>query len=246
MSSNPCSDIVYDENIVYCNDMSWREYVFNDRIHGGKILSILLNKFINREKTILFGLVAGGVPVAYSVAKELGINFDVVVVKKITYPWTTEAGFGAVAIDGSYVYDEYIACYYLGYTGKVLKEVVSKVHEYVVERTRRIRGSIEYRIRRNYEVVIVDDGIATGYTMLASIRFLKKIGASKIYVATPTSSSDGAKMVSKEADKVFIVNLRHPPYAVADAYNLWYDLTDEDVIEIIRRAQSEGLYKLYA
>lgn len=236
--------IVKSEKLIYCNDLSWREYIFRDRIDGGLGLASLIKDLdIITENTLIFGLVAGGVPVAYATSKKLNIPFDIVVVKKILFPWTTEAGFGAVAPDGSFMYDEYIAHDYLGYSGDLVQKLALKTREFVVNRTLRIRGSLEYGSLTRYNVIVIDDGIATGYTMAVACTFLRKLGADRVVAASPTASSDGAKLVSKYVNQVIVVNLRNPPYAVADAYIEWYDLSDEDVINILNKASNEKLYR---
>lgn len=237
-------EVVEDDGVVYCSDLSYRELVFSDRFDGGSGLArLILDLGIVSGDMFVFGLVAGGVPVAYAVSRELKIPFDVVIVKKILFPWTTEAGFGAVAPDGSFMYDEYIAHHYLGYSRELVRELVSRTRDYVVDRTLRIRGSLEYGSLKGYDVLIVDDGIATGYTMTVASIFLRRLGANKVIAASPTGCSDGVSLVSKYADLVVVVNLRNPPYAVADAYIRWYDLSDEDVIRLLERASSENLYR---
>ncbi len=237
-------EVIESGKLIYCNDLSWREYVFRDRIDGGLGLASLIKDLdIITENTLIFGLVAGGVPVAYAASKKLNIPFDIVVVKKMLFPWTTEAGFGAVAPDGSFLYDEFIAHDYLGYSRDFVQKLALKTKEFVVNRTLRIRGSLEYGSLTGYEVILIDDGIATGYTMAVACIFLHKLGAYKIVAASPTASSDGANLVSKYANQVVVVNLRNPPYAVADAYIEWYDLSDEDVINILNKASNEKLYR---
>ena len=237
--------IVEVGNVVYCDNLSWRERVFKDRFNGGKVLAKFLTNTIPdilKGKTAIFALVAGGVPVTYALSKTLKKQFDILVVKKITYPWTTEAGFGAVAPDGTYVYDKFVARNYLGYSEEDVNHLAKEVKEYVVNRTLKLRGSLEYPNLKDYVVVIVDDGIATGYTMVVATRFLRKKNASKIIVASPTASNTGLRLVSKEADKVVVVNVRSSPYAVADAYLEWHDVNDEEVLEILIEAEKNNLY----
>ena len=237
-----CTSTRREDNIIYCEDTSWKTHVFKNRFEAGEKLALyLLDQGIGREY-IVFGLVAGGVPVAYSVAKTIGSPMDILVVKKITYPWTTEAGFGAVTVDGSYDYDAFAAYMYLRYSDEQVARLAKHVHEYVLARTRRLRKRVEYERLDGRRVVLVDDGIATGYTMVVGVRFLKKLGASSVIAAAPTASSDGAKLVAREADKVVVLNLRHPPYAVADAYEEWHDVSDEEVLEILEQARREKLY----
>ncbi len=232
-------------NVVYCENLSWKEKVFKNRFDGGEILAKFFRKYfqdILKENLAVFALVAGGVPVTFSFTNELRLFFDILVVKKITYPWTTEAGFGAVAPDGTYVYDELVAKSYLGYSREDVKRLADEVREYVVKRSLKLRGSLEYPSLKNYVAAVVDDGIATGYTMVTAIRFLKKKNAKEVIAIAPTASSSGLKIVSKVADKLIVVNVRSSPYAVADAYEEWHDVSDEEVLELLRKASEKKHY----
>jgi len=224
-------------NTYYCEDYSWRYNVFRDRVEAGGVLARFISQVLGAPGDAVVGLAAGGVPVAYAVSRELGLPLDVVVVKKITYPWTTEAGYGAVAPDGLYEFDREAAMR-LGYGREVVEREASRVYEYVVSRTLKLRGSLDYSWLAGRSVILVDDGIATGYTMVVAARFIKRVGAREVVVATPTSSIDGAIMVAREVDKLLVLNLRGGPfYAVADAYIEWHDVSDEEAIEYLRMAK---------
>ncbi len=239
MRSSPiCSTVeVAVGNMYYCEDYSWRYNVFRDRIEAGVMLARFIDQIVGRNYDIIIGLVAGGVPVAYAISRGLGAPMDVIVVKKITYPWTTEAGFGAVAPDGAYDFDK-DAARQIGLSIADVEREARRVYEYVKARTLRLRGSMDYSGVEGKRVVLVDDGIATGYTMTVALRFLKRLKAKEAIVATPTASLDGALMVSREADKLLVLNLRTGPfYAVADAYIEWHDVSDEEAEQYIRQAK---------
>lgn len=224
-------------NMYYCEDYSWRYSVFRDRVEAGRLLAGFTLQVLGGAPELVVGLAAGGIPVAYSMSLELGIPMDVLVVKKITYPWTTEAGYGAVAPDGGFDYDVEAAMR-LGYSVNHVTMEARRVHEYVVARTMRLRGSLDYGNIAGRSVLLVDDGIATGYTMIVALRFLKRTGAREVIVATPTASLDGAITVAREASKLLVLNLRTGPfYAVADAYIEWHDVSDEEALEYIRRSR---------
>lgn len=233
-----CSDIeVALGNMYYCEDYSWRYYVFKDRVEAGVLLARFLSQVLGDPGDIVVGLAAGGIPVAYALSGELGLPLDVLVVKKITYPWTTEAGYGAVAPDGLFDFNEE-AARSIGLGRDDVEREASRVYEYVVTRTIKLRGSLDYGNMAGKRVVLVDDGIATGYTMVVAIRFLKRVKASKVTVATPTASLDGAIMVAREADKLLVLNLRTGPfYAVADAYREWHDVSDEEALEYLSKTR---------
>ncbi len=229
--------------LCYCSNLSGKTMIFYDRVEAGYFLARYIGDlgFVSR-KAIVYGLVAGGVPVAYSLAEKTGLELDIVVVKKITYPWTTEAGFGAVAIDKTCFYDRETAYGYLGLSREDLEKAIDKVHEFVVERTKRLRGSLDYSWLRGYNVIVVDDGVATGYTMLTCIEFLRRQGAIGVYVVSPTGCTSGLELIKDHVDGLFIPNIRSPPYAVADAYMVWYDVSDEEVSGILGEASSKGFY----
>ncbi len=225
-------------NVYYVEELSWRYPVFRDRRHAGRLLGSLLSS-LPEKPVAVYALAAGGIPVALEAAEALGACMDVVVVKKITYPWTTEAGYGAVAPDGGYEYDRRVHDL-LGYTLEEVRKQAAMVHRYVVERTLRLRGSLEYK-PPNGLVAVVDDGIATGYTMLVALGFLERVGARKLLAAAPTASVDGAMMVSEKAP-VYVLNLRRGPYyAVADAYVEWHDVSDEEAKSLLEEARRKGL-----
>ncbi|BEP18365.1 phosphoribosyltransferase [Pyrofollis japonicus] len=189
---------------------------------------------------IVYAIPAGGVPVGIVVAERLGAVLDVVPVKKATFPWTTEAGFGAVAPGGTVVVDKAVAAL-LG--EEVAEEQVARASEAVKRRLALLRGTPRYPRLDNTPVLVVDDGIAAGWTMVAATRFLNGLGA-RVYAAAPTGSIDGSKRVAEEARRVAVLNLRGGPvFAVADAYVEWRDLGDDKVLEMLEEAKKKGIYR---
>ncbi len=231
-----CELRVIRGRIFYCEDWSWRAPVFRDRWHAGEVLAGLVARLVEeghwRRPDVVYAIPAGGVPVAIRVAEELGAPLDLLVVKKVTYPWTTEAGFGAVAPDGRPVVDAR-AVEELGES--VVAEQARRAWERVAERLEKLRGTSRYPRLEGRTVLIVDDGIAAGWTMIAAVRFARGLGAPVVYAAAPTGSVDGCERVAEHADSVAVVNLRGGLYfAVAEAYLEWRDLEDEEVAEMLR------------
>ncbi|ALL01562.1 Phosphoribosyl transferase domain protein [Pyrodictium delaneyi] len=227
--------------ITYCENLSWRAPIYRDRLEAGKVLASILPMLdLNINETVVYAIATGGIPVAATVARSLGLPLDIIVVKKITFPWTTEAGFGAVAPNNTYAYDAKIAHVYLGYTKEEVKELVKTTHHYVVERTLQLRGSLTYPRLDDKTVVLIDDGIATGYTMIAGLRFLRQHGARTLIAAAPTASIDGVDRVAGDAEKIIVPNLRSDPnYSVADAYIEWHDVSDEEAIKYLQWGRGE-------
>lgn len=220
-------------------DPTYRErvFVFRDRHHAGKLLAEKLREYADKGNVILLALPAGGVPVGYAVAKELGIPMDVMVVRKIQIPWNTEAGFGAVTWDGEPVLNEPLVAQ-LGLTKEVIEESISKTRSIIQERLRKFRGNKTIPDLKDKIVILVDDGLASGFTMLAAARSARRKQPEKIITAVPTASMGAIKLLSPEVDEIVCLNIRSGPvFAVADAYKNWYDLTDKEVTKILESAE---------
>jgi len=220
-------------------DPAYRErvFVFRDRLHAGKLLAEKLREYADEGNVVLLALPAGGVPVGYVVAKELGIAMDVMVVRKVQIPWNTEAGFGAVTWDGETVLNELLVGQ-LGLTREVIDESISQTKRIIQERLRKFRRSKPMPDLRDKVVILVDDGLASGFTMLAAARSARKRTPQKIIVAVPTASMGAVELLAPEVNEIVCLNIRSGPvFAVADAYKNWYDLTDEEVIRILESAE---------
>jgi len=217
-----------------------RMSVFRDRFHAGKLLAEKLREYAGQRNVILLAVPAGGVPVGYVIAKELGIKMDAIVVRKVQIPWNTEAGFGAVTWDGEAVLNDRLIAQ-LGLAEKTIAESVSKTKRVIDERQRGFRGDRPRPDLNGKVVVLVDDGLASGFTMLAAARSIHKQQPKRIVVAVPTASLGAVRLLSPEVDEIVCLNMRSGPvFAVADAYKNWYDLTDEEVTEILQRADQPG------
>ena len=213
------------DNVIYDPELMDKIFIYKDRHHAGKVLASFM-KSNNVEFDKVFAIPAGGVPVALEVAKAYKKPLDMVIVKKVLYPWTTEAGFGAVAPDGTVVLAP------VDLPEDVIEKKMKEALEKVIQRERILRRGRPYEVPPR--VVVIDDGIATGYTMIAAIRFLRKAGAEKVVAAAPTASLEGVIAVAKEADLVMVPNIRSGPYfAVAEAYQQWRDLTEDEVLSML-------------
>jgi predicted phosphoribosyltransferase len=213
-----------------------RSCIFEDRFEAGRLLTEKLRKYAAKGNVVLLAVPAGGIPVGYVVAGELGIPMEVAVVRKVQIPWNTEAGFGALAWDGETVLNEHLIRN-LGLTEKIVEESISKTRGIIQERLARFRGGKPLPDLKGKTVILTDDGLASGFTMLAAVRSVKKMKADGIVVAVPTASIGAIELLSAEVDEIVCLNVRSGPvFAVADAYKNWYDLTDEDVIEILEKA----------
>ena len=224
-------------NAEIIDEPSYREraFIFRDRFHAGKLLAEKLRKYADNDNVILFGIPAGGVPVAYSIAKEIGLSMDVIIVRKIQIPWNTEAGFGALAWDGNIVLNKALISQ-LNLTEEVINESIAKTRKMIQERVRKFRENKPIPDLKKKIVILVDDGSASGFTILAAARSIRKKNPQRIVIAVPTASIGSIKLLQSEVDEIVCLNIRsNLTFAVADAYENWYDLTDEEVVEILKK-----------
>jgi putative phosphoribosyl transferase len=207
--------------------------VFRDRLQAGKILAGMLDSFATTEATVL-AIPSGGVPVAKGIAEHLRLALDVLVVSKITLPWNTEAGYGAVAFDGTVRLNEKLLPH-LALKEQEIQQGIEKTFGKVSSRVKRLRGERAFPDLSNQPVVVVDDGLASGFTLLVGVEALRKIGASQIIVAVPTGHWDSVQMMARRVEAVYCANIRKGwSFAVADAYQRWSDVSDEEVVELMK------------
>ena len=221
--------------VIFDDNLKERLHVFKDRFHAGELLAEMLKRNLSLGDAILLAIPAGGIPVGYEISCRLNIPMDVVIVRKLQIPWDPEAGFGAVSSDGEIVLNERLVKQ-LGLSEEIIEEVVRKTLGIIRDRSKKFRMVKPVLDIGDKTVILVDDGLASGYTMLAAIRSIKKKNPKRIIAAVPTASAAAVKLVSRKVDKILCLNVRSGPFfAVADAYRKWRDLTDEEVIEILRK-----------
>ncbi len=220
--------------LIYLPKLLNKFFVFEDRTDAGKKLGKLLKRYLKDKDLLVLAIPSGGVPVAKEIAKALGAPLELLIVRKIQLPWNTEAGFGAMNLDGAVVLNEELIRS-AGLTEEDIERQIQKTWQTLLERNVLFRGNRPFPDISGKTVIVVDDGLASGYTLRAAIEYLKKRNPKKIIVAVPTCSKDAAEEIAKSVDEVYCLNLRDVyPYAVADAYRNWYDLTPEEVIEFLR------------
>ena len=211
-----------------------KNYVFRDRTHAGELLARKLEPYVE-PSSIVLAIPSGGVPVGKVIAKELRLPFDLIIVRKLPIPYNTEAGFGSISWDGEVMLNERLVKQ-LQLGGEEISGVIEEVKHELERRMERFRGKRPFPELKGMNVIIVDDGLASGYTMLAAINSIKKRSSERIMVAVPTASKNAIELVSPYVDEIFCLNIRETTiFAVADAYQEWHDLTEQEVQELLKR-----------
>lgn len=212
-----------------------RQHVFKDRNHAGKVLGTMLSSEYGKAKDLLvLGIPSGGIPVALELRDSLDCPMDLLLVRKLQIPGNPEAGFGAMTMDGTVFLNE-----------PLLAELRLS-REQIEEQKRKVKGELERRnglFRKgkpfpgldNTSVILVDDGLASGYTMTASIHEVKRKNAARTIVAVPTAPMSSIHRIEDMVDEIFCANIREGPFfAVAGAYEDWYDLDHDQVMRLIQ------------
>jgi putative phosphoribosyl transferase len=151
----------------------------------------------------------------------------------VQIPWSPEAGFGAVTWDGKTILNEGLV-EQLGLTEEDVEKAVAETKRNIAERLRKFRGNKPLPQLSGRIVLLVDDGLASGFTMLAAAQSVRDKGPKKVVVAVPTASLGAVELLESEVDEIVCLNIRSgQSFAVAGAYEEWHDLSDEEVAKLL-------------
>jgi predicted phosphoribosyltransferase len=207
-------------------------FLFKDRAEAGRLLAQKLSQFVSPDVLVL-AIPAGGVPVACEIARILKLPLDLMIVRKIQIPGQTEAGFGAVGPDGEVIFNEDLL-ERLRLKEEVLRQTVEQTKKVVEARNQLFRKGRPFPPVKGKTVIMVDDGLASGFTMMEAVRFIGRREAKEVIVVIPTAPEDSVNRLLSQVDEIYCLNIRtFFPFAVADAYENWYDLTDQEVIGLL-------------
>ena len=211
--------------------------LFSDRRDAGRQLAAMLTGYAEKPNAIVLGLPRGGIPVAYEVAKALKLPLDVYSVRKIGVPGHEELAMGAVASDGTCVVDRET----MALAQITPAEFAASLAR---ERTELKRRELAYRDDRpepdvgDKTVILVDDGLATGASMLSAIAALRERGPAEIVVAVPVAARDSLRSL-EGSDRVVTVYQPEPFVAVGIYYADFRQVDDEEVKWLLGRSESE-------
>ena len=207
-----------------------KQFVFSDRHDAGKKLGALIKSRGLLQEPVVIAIPAGGVPVGVEIARILHAPIGLAIVRKIQIPGNTEAGFGAVSWDGHVLINEQLR-EILGLSQRDVDTAISATRRNIRDRITRYTQGRPFPDLKKKCVILTDDGLASGYTMLAAITGIRPMHPERVLVAIPTSSVSSAERIAQEVDEVICLNIRSGQrFAVAEAYRRWYDLDDREVI----------------
>jgi putative phosphoribosyl transferase len=222
--------IVREENNMR---LSSAEPIFENRYHAGRQLAEKLAEYANTSAVVL-GIPNGGAAVALSVALALGVDLDLVISRKIPLPLSPEGGFGSVTDDGTIIYNEEVVKK-AGLSQQQINYQVSQVRADI-----RDRSLLYYRDRPpltvgSRTVILVDDGLASGYTMRAAIESVRHRKPEKIIAAVPVGPEAVVEELEEIADRVITCAVSSTPrFYVSDYYRYWHEITDAEVLHCLK------------
>ena len=196
--------------------------MFRDRIQAGLLLASMLKKYTN-DRGIVLAVPRGGVPVAYAVARELGFPIEVILTKKIGHPFNKEYAIGATSLT------DYFIVPHDNVTEEYIEQELRRVRARLKEMYVRFMGDKEPESLRGKTVILIDDGIATGNTLLGTINVLQKSNPGKIVIGVPVASKSAVEKLSKEVDEIVAVTIPEEFYGVGAFYENFAQVSDEEV-----------------
>jgi putative phosphoribosyl transferase len=204
---------------------------FVDRVDAGKRLASALKNF-SAEKGIVLAIPRGGVVVGYVIANTLNLPLDVIIPRKIGAPDNPELAIGAVAEDGTSILDQNLIKY-LGVSREYVVEETERQKQEIRRRLKLYRQDTSYPDLKGLDVIVVDDGIATGSTMKAALASVKNRGAASITVAVPVGPPSTIEELEKMADRVVCIYTPEFFQAIGEFYRDFNQTSDEEVIGLL-------------
>ena len=211
--------------------------IYRDRIDAGKQLAARLSDYANRDDVLVLALPRGGVPVAYEVAKALRSPLDIFLVRKLGVPGQEELAMGAIATGGVLVLNDDVVRY-LAIPGNVIDEVADMELRELERRERAYRGDRPEPKVQGKTVILIDDGLATGSTMRAAAKALRQQDPARIVVAVPVSAPQTCDEYRMGVDEIICARMPEPFMGVGMWYRDFSQTTDEEVREILARAEN--------
>ncbi|MBZ2209473.1 phosphoribosyltransferase [Massilia soli] len=212
---------------------------FKDRKHAGKLLAKALSAYAHDPRAIVLALPRGGVPVGAAVARQLGLELDVLIVRKLGMPGHEEYAIGAVGAGGVRVLAQDVAGSY-GVAPRAIEAISARERKEIARRERQYRGAHAPLQLKGRIALLVDDGLATGSTMRAAIQIAHKLGAARVVAAVPVGAPDTCEALAREVDE--LVCIVRPPFftAVSRWYRDFGQTSDAEVVDLLAVAWREG------
>ena len=215
----------------------FRNELFENRTEAGKKLADALEKFSDRD-VIILAIPRGGIVVGYEIAKRLHAPLDIIVPRKLRAPYQPELAIGAITEDGTVILDNQLV-YSLNVSDDYIKLESQRQKLEIDRRLRAYKGDNRIPDLTGLDVIVVDDGIATGSTMRAALISVRKRGAKSIILAIPVASPSALKMLEKEADEIICLFSPQLFFAIGQFYRSFEQNSDKEVKDLLKKNKIE-------
>jgi len=212
---------------------------FPDRRYAGQALAERLHQLGDWAGALVLALPRGGVPVAFEVAERLGLELDILVVRKLGAPGNRELAMGAIASGGVRVMNPDVVRLSHASQAEIDATMVQETDE-LYRREKAYRADRPRPVIKGRAVILVDDGLATGATMRAAAEAVRKLGATRITVAVPVAAPESVAQLERIADRVVCLHMPYDLYAIGRWYELFDQTSDRQVVELLQQAWARG------
>lgn len=209
--------------------------MFTDRLDAGMQLSLKLAEYKNKDGIVL-AIPRGGVPVGFVVARELGLPMEILLSKKIGHPNNPEFAIGSVSMQGIVINDEA-----LDVSKDYINKETERIQKGLKEKFKLFMGDQKPTDLTGKIVIIIDDGVATGNTILATIKTIKNSSPAKIIVAVPVAPKDSILKLKKSADEVISILTPNIFYGVGQFYYDFSQVSDEEALEYLNSLKKQAV-----
>lgn len=213
---------------------------FKDRTAAGKVLGELLLERDFSTPPLILAIPNGGLAVGLPMAHILKADLDLLIVRKLQIPYNPEAGFGAITSLGSVILNQPLVDQ-IGLSENEIHQVIQQTQIQIDQRKTAYKGLVGLYSPENRIVVLVDDGLASGYTMIAAIQSVQQLEPNRLIVAVPTASASAVAKIKPITDELLCPHVGSGyVFAVANAYENWYDVPEMEVINQLRTFRKEN------
>lgn len=211
--------------------------MFRDRRDAGSRLS-RASGLSQKEDAVILAIPKGGLEVGYEIAKNLDHRMSLIVTRKLPFPENPESGFGAVS-EGGQLY--LVPGMKERIPETMIERIVAEQIDEVKRRVSILRGGRPFPDIRDRTVILVDDGIAMGFTMMASVLHCKYRKPKEIIVAVPVAGPRAIERFESIVDELIVHESPHDFSAVAQVYENWYDVSDSEALNLLKKSREEGI-----
>ncbi|MHA1960717.1 MAG: phosphoribosyltransferase [Candidatus Thorarchaeota archaeon] len=217
--------------------MNWS---YRDRRNAGLVLAEELSEIKQWSKPLVLAIPNGGIAVAAPISESLNAKLDILIVRKLQIPFNPEAGFGALTSLGTMILNDDLVSR-IGLSENDIAIVRDRTLRQIEDRKEAYSGLAGIEDPKGRDVILVDDGLASGFTMVAALESVSMAKPATITVAVPTSSASAAPRVKPLVDHLVCPRIESGfVFAVANAYEKWYDVPDSEVIELLRNFRARA------